>query len=294
LQNTFGSLITAIVTPFDIQHEVDYDRFADLCRHLADHGSDGLVVTGTTGESPTLTFEEKVNLYRSAVEAVAGKCRVIAGTGGNSTQETLRLSQEAEKAGVQGVMLVVPYYNKPTQEGLYTHFQAIAASLSIPVMLYNVPGRTGLNLQAETTIRLAGVENIVAIKEASGDLNQVTAICASTPDYFSVYSGDDSMTLPILSVGGVGVVSISSHLIGLEMKKMINAFLQGAIADAIQINQRYFPLFKGLFVRSNPIPLKAALKLTGIDVGSPRLPLLPLEKELEGQLKNLLQDLSLL
>ncbi len=294
MQNTFGSLITAIVTPFDKQHEVDFEQFAVLCRQLADQGSDGLVVTGTTGESPTLTFEEKVNLYRSAVEAVSGKCQVIAGTGGNSTQEALKLSQEAEKAGVQGVMLVVPYYNKPTQEGLYTHFKSIAASLSIPVMLYNVPGRTGVNLQAETTIRLAEVENILAIKEASGDLNQVTAICASTPGHFSVYSGDDSMTLPILSVGGVGVVSISSHLIGLQMKKMINAFLQGAIADAVQINQRYFPLFKGLFVRSNPIPLKAALNLTGFDVGPPRLPLLPLEKELEGPLKSLLQDLSIL
>ncbi len=294
MQNEFGSLITAIVTPFNREDRVDHERFADLCRHLAGSGSDALVVSGTTGESPTLSFEEKVNLYRSAVEAVEGKCLVIAGTGGNSTQETISLSREAEQAGVQGVMLVVPYYNKPTQEGLFEHFKSVAASISLPVMLYNVPSRTGLNLQADTTVRLAEIDNIVAIKEASADLDQVTYICSSTPEDFSVYSGDDSMTLPILSVGGVGVVSISAHLIGRQMKRMTEAFAEGEAMEAMRIHQTYFPLFKALFVRTNPIPLKAALNLAGFAVGKPRLPLLPLESDLEAELKVLLSNLSLL
>jgi len=294
LQNEFGSLNTAIVTPFNEDFQVDYERMAELSLHLASNGSDGLVVTGTTGESPTLSFEEKIEIYKCSVEAVKGKCKIIAGTGGNSTREAIRLSQAAEQSGVDGLMLVVPYYNKPTQEGLFQHFKAVAESVSLPVMLYNVPGRTGVNLQAETTVRLSEINNIVAIKEASADLNQVTYICAFTPDSFSVYSGDDSMTLPMLSVGGSGVVSISSHLIGPGMKEMINAFYQGDTKEATRLNQKYFALFKALFVRTNPIPLKAALNLTGFEVGQPRLPLLPLDDDLEGDLKNLLRQLDLL
>ena len=295
MQHVFGSLITAIVTPFDQNGKVNFEKLSTLTNHLADHGSDGLVVTGTTGESPTLTFEEKVHIYKQAVGSVKGKCKIIAGTGGNSTKETIRLSQAAEKAGVHGIMLVVPYYNKPTQEGLFQHFKAIAESISIPIMLYNVPGRTGVNLQGETTVKLAEqFKHIVAIKEASANLDQITYICSSTPEGFAVYSGDDSMTLPILSVGGVGVVSISSHLIGLEMKDMIQSFFQGNVRQAIEINQKYFPLFKGLFVKTNPIPLKSALNLTGFEVGKPRMPLLPLEDHLEAELKSLLQDLAII
>jgi 4-hydroxy-tetrahydrodipicolinate synthase len=293
LHCTFGSLITAIITPFNKKFRIDYDKMAELAESLFHNGSDSLVLTGTTGESPTLSFEEKINIYRTVVDAVKGRGRIIAGTGGNSTRESIELSTEAEKAGVDGLMLVVPYYNKPPQEGLYQHFKSIAEAVSLPVMLYNVPGRTGVNLSGETTLKLAEIDNIVAIKEASGNLEQITYICAGAPPGFAVYSGDDTMTLPVLSAGGAGVVSIASHLVGRDIKEMINSYFAGKVEQASKIHQKLMPLFKGLFITTNPIPLKAAMNMVGWDVGEPRLPLTPLPEHLVEKLKNIMLGYNL-
>ncbi|MGI6307870.1 MAG: 4-hydroxy-tetrahydrodipicolinate synthase [Dethiobacteria bacterium] len=293
-KNAFGSLITAMVTPFYRDLRVDYDKVAELAEHLLKTGSDGLVLAGTTGESPTLSADEKINICKTALEVVKGRIKIIAGTGGNSTREAIELSKRAEEAGVDGIMLVTPYYNKPPQEGLYRHFKSIAEAVSLPIMLYNVPGRTAINLAAETTLRLAEIENIVAVKEAGGNLEQITYICARAPEGFSVYSGDDSLTLPVLSVGGVGVVSVTSHLIGLEIKKMIETFFAGKVNEAAKIHQKLLPLFNGLFVVANPIPVKAALNMIGQEVGEPRLPLCPLTENLAANLKELLRHYNLL
>ncbi len=292
-KNNFGSLITAMVTPFDEDLKVDYNQVAELAVHLSKTGSDGLVLAGTTGESPTLSADEKINICKTALEAVQGRIKIIAGTGGNSTREALELSKKAEKAGVDGIMLVTPYYNKPPQEGLYRHFKSIAEAVSLPIMLYNVPGRTAVNLTAETTLKLAEIENIVAVKEASGNLEQITYICAGSPEGFSIYCGDDSLTLPVLSVGGAGVVSIASHLVGLEIKEMIESYFAGKVREAAKTHQELLPLFNGLFVVANPIPVKAALNLIGQKVGKPRLPLCSLTENLTAELKELLRSYNL-
>ncbi len=270
---SFGRVLTAMVTPFTPDLKVDYDRAAELARKLVDSGSDGIVVAGTTGESPTLTKEEKVNLFRVVMEAVGKEAAVVAGTGGNATQPSIELTREAEKVGVHGVMAVVPYYNKPPQDGLIAHFKAIAAATSLPVILYNIPGRTGINMTPETVEKLACVENIVAVKEASGSLDQVTDIRRRTPPSFKIYSGDDSLTLPILAVGGEGIISVASHVVGRRLKEMVEAYVAGQVAKAAEINAELFPLFKALFVTTNPIPVKLALRLTGFDVGGLRPPL---------------------
>lgn len=270
----FGRVITAMVTPFtpDLK-EVDFDKAARLAELLVNTGSDSIVVAGTTGESPTLSTEEKLGLFRAVVEAVGDRAKVIAGTGGNSTASSIELTREAENLGVHGIMLVVPYYNKPPQEGLIAHFTAIADSTRLPIILYNIPGRTGINMTPATIETLSRVENIVGVKEASGNLEQVTDIRSRTPSSFKIYSGDDSLTLPIVSVGGEGVVSVASHIAGKEIKQMIDAFHEGNVSLAADLNSKLFPLFKALFVTTNPIPLKAALKLTGFDVGGVRPPL---------------------
>lgn len=293
MKNTFGCLITAMATPFDQNFRVDYDKVAELAEFLLEKGSDSLVVTGTTGESPTLSDEEKFNIYKTVVDTVKGRVKVIAGTGGNSTRQSVEMSRKAEEMGVDGLMLVAPYYNKPPQEGLYRHFKSIAEAVSLPIMLYNVPGRTVINLSAETSLKLAEIENIVSIKEASGNLEQITYICKEAPDGFDVYSGDDSMTLPILSIGGKGVVSVASHLVGPEIKKMITSFLDGEITESRNMHQKLMPLFKVLFMTANPTPLKAALQMTGLEVGSPRLPLIPLPKNMKIELNNVLQKYGL-
>lgn len=285
----FGSVITAMVTPFDERGEVDYITAAELASHLVERGSTGLVVSGTTGESPTLTGVEKLRLFRTVVEAVRGRAAVIAGTGSNCTAAAVALTGEAAAAGVDGILLVTPYYNRPPAEGLYRHFRAVAGAAALPVMLYNVPGRTGVNLDVETVLRLAELDNIVALKEAGGDLEQAGEICARAPAGFSLYSGDDALTLPLLSLGAVGVVSVASHLVGPQIAAMIEHFLQGRPAEAARLHRALMPLFRGLFVAANPIPVKAALNLTGFAVGSPRLPLLPLEGEKLDHLRRLLQ-----
>lgn len=291
----FGRVLTAMITPFKEDGSVNYQLAEKLAAHLVSQGTDTLVVCGTTGESPTLKWDEECQLFQVVQKAVAGQAKVIAGTGSNSTQEAIAATQKVAKLGVDGSLQVVPYYNKPPQEGLYHHFQAIAqSSPDLPVMLYNVPSRTGQNLQPETVARLAEIPNIVAIKEASGNFDQASQIRRLTPPNFTIYSGEDSFTLALLALGASGVVSVSSHLVGLELQQMIQSFQAGQINQAKDIHLRLFPLFKVLFCTTNPIPLKAALKLQGWAVGSPRPPLIDLPIELEQKVKSVLEELSLL
>ncbi len=293
--SNFGRILTAMITPFTESGAVNYAVAEKLASHLADHGTDTLVVCGTTGESPTLSWEEEYELFQVVQKAVAGKAKVIAGTGSNATQEAIAATQKAAKLGLDGSLLVVPYYNKPPQEGLYYHFSAIAAAVpEFPLMLYNVPGRTGQNLQPETVARLAEIPNIVALKEASGNLDQASLIRSLTPPEFVLYSGDDSLTLPLLAVGGYGVVSVASHLVGEHLQEMVAAFVSGQTQIATKIHLQLFPLFKALFLTTNPIPIKAALNLQGWNVGQPRLPLHPASAAIEQTLQATMQELSLL
>jgi len=284
-----------MVTPFTAENQVNYPVAEKLAVHLSDNGTDTLIVCGTTGESPTLTWSEEYELFQVVQNAVVGKATVIAGTGSNSTQEAITATQKAAKLGLGGALLVVPYYNKPPQEGLYQHFKAIAMAVpELPLMLYNVPGRTGQNLKPETVARLAEVPNIVAIKEASGDLDQASQIRRLTPPEFSLYSGDDSLTLPLLSVGGRGVVSVASHLVGEQLQQMVQDFFQGQNQSATETHLNLLPLFKALFTMTNPIPVKTALNLVGWNLGKTRAPLCPPSAEVVQTLEVVLRDLSLL
>jgi len=291
----FGRVLTAMITPFKEDGSVNYAVAEQLAVHLAEQGTDTLVVCGTTGESPTLTWDEEYQLFQVVMQAVAGKALVIAGTGSNSTEEAIAATTKAAKIGVHGSLQVVPYYNKPPQAGLYHHFKAIAqASSGLPLLIYNIPGRTGQNLQPETVARLAEVANIVGIKESSGNLDQVSEIRRLTPTEFKIYSGDDSLTLPLLALGGSGVVSVASHLVGKQLQQMIQAFTTGQVEVATQIHLKLFPLFKALFVTANPIPIKAALKLKGWDVGSTRMPLYEDQDWVSQKLKAVLTELSVI
>ncbi len=290
---SFGHVITAMVTPMDRQLAVEYDRAATLAKRLVDSGSDGLVVCGTTGESPTLSDEEKIRLFRIVRDAVGTRAKVIAGTGTYNTAHSIQLTHEAERAGCDGVLLVNPYYNKPSQEGLYQHFKAVAESTQLPVMLYNIQGRTAVNCEPATIARLAQIRNIVAVKEASGNLDQMSQIRKLTPPEFHLYSGDDSLTLPLLAVGGTGVVSVAAHLVGREIKAMIQAFQAGDVRQALALHLRLLPLFKVLFITSNPTPVKAALALAGFDVGGLRLPLVEATPKERDQIAAVLKELAL-
>ncbi len=269
-----GRLLTAMITPFDDEGQVDYEQARRLARALLDSGSDGLVVAGTTGEAPTLTHDEKLKLFASVKEAVDGRGAVIAGTGTNDTAASIELSQEAERIGVDGLLLTVPYYNKPTQDGLYRHFEAIARATRLPCILYNIPSRTAINMTAETTLRLSRVPNIVGIKEASGDLAQIARIIDDAGEDFRLWSGDDAMTLPILAVGGYGVIAVVSHLTGAQLHRIIDDYLAGRTADAARGHRRLLPLMQTLMTAaSSPAPVKYALNQVGFRVGAPRLPL---------------------
>jgi 4-hydroxy-tetrahydrodipicolinate synthase len=269
---SFGRILTAMVTPMNETLEVDYEEAKRLAQYLTVHGSDGVVVCGTTGESPTVTDEEKIQLFRVVKEAL-GKRTVIAGIGSYSTAKTIALAQKAAATGVDGLLVVVPYYNKPSQEGMFQHFKAIAESTSLPIMLYNIPGRTSVNLLPETVKRLSVIPNIVALKESAGSLDQVSELKRMLPSGFSIYSGDDSMTLPMLALGCSGIVSVAAHVIGDEMKKMVDAWFAGDTAQATKWHLDLFPIFKGIFVTSNPVPIKALMNMIGIKVGGVRLPL---------------------
>ncbi|WP_414635220.1 4-hydroxy-tetrahydrodipicolinate synthase [Bacillus sp. NTK074B] len=288
----FGRVSTAMVTPFDRKGNIDFTKTTQLIQYLIDNGSDSLVVAGTTGESPTLTKEEKVALFRHVVKVVDGRIPVIAGTGSNNTHASIELTKKAAEAGVDAIMLVAPYYNKPSQEGMFQHFRVIAESTDLPVMLYNIPGRSSVNVAPETVIRLSKVENIVAVKEASGDLDSMTEIISHTSDDFMLYSGDDGLTLPVLSIGGTGIVSVASHVVGNEMQEMISAFLTGNLTHAAQLHQRLLPIMKGLFTSPNPTPVKTALQMKGLDVGSVRLPLIPLTEVERAKLSQLIERIS--
>ena len=268
-----GRLLTAMVTPFNEEGGVDYEQAKRLALALLNSGSDGILVVGTTGESPTLLREEELRLFSEVKSAVGERGTVIAGTGSNSTAEALETTKGAEQIGVDACLLVVPYYNKPTQEGLYQHFKTIAESTSLPCILYNVPSRTVVSLSADTTIKLSHIDNIIGIKEASGNLGQISKIISNTREDFLVWSGNDSDTLPILTLGGYGVVSVASHLVGNQIKEMIDTFINGKTGEAASIHRHLLPLVNALFIVSNPIPVKYALNYIGFNVGKPRLPL---------------------
>ena len=291
----FGRLLTAMITPFDMEGRVDYAQAEKLAHDLIETGTDTLVVCGTTGESPTLTWDEEYQLFSVLKQAIAGKAKIIAGTGSNCTSEAIAATQKAAHLGLDGSLQVTPYYNKPPQDGLYAHFQAIAAaSPELPIILYNVPGRTGCKLEPDTVAKLAEIPNIVAIKEATGDLDQASHIRSITPPEFTLYSGDDSLTLPLMAVGAKGVISVASHLVGRQLQTMMQSFAAGKIKEATEIHLQLFPLFKALFLTSNPIPLKMALRLMGSDTGILRSPMVAGNAELEAKIKQVLQDVGLL
>lgn len=275
----FGHVLTAMVTPFDTQGEINFDCLTLLIEHLLENGTEGLVITGTTGESAVLSEAEMEMVFHYVVKKVNKRVHVLAGTGSNNTAQSIALTKRAQQCGVDGMMLVAPYYNRPNQAGMHAHFKHIAEATTLPVMLYNIPGRCGVHLEASTIISLSKINNIIAVKEASGDLNQVSEIVRDTADDFYVYSGDDSMTLPMMSVGAVGVVSVASHVIGNEMKEMVHAFLQGNITKARAIHLQQLSVMNGLFMAPSPAPVKNALRLKGLDVGSVRAPLVDLTKE---------------
>ena len=283
-----GRLLTAMVTPFNDQGAVDYDQAKRLAHALLDSGSDGVVLSGTTGESPTLTTDEKMRLFAEVKESVGDKGAVIAGTGTYNTAESIELSQEAEKQGVDGLLLVVPYYNKPPQEGMYQHFKAIAGKTNLACIVYNIMGRTGVNMTDETTVRLSQIDNIIGTKEASGDMNQIARIIEGASPGFRVWSGDDNQTFLIMSMGGYGVVSVVSHLVGNQIKHMMGLLLEGDVEGAASEHRRLLPIFLGMFIESNPIPVKYAVSRIGLNVGDPRLPLVPASENAVGQIDKLL------
>lgn len=289
-----GKVITAMVTPIHPEkNKVCKKRIHHLVNHLIDNGSDGLVIAGTTGESPTLSHDEKIKLFRQVVETNAGRAKLIAGTGSNNTAETIAFTKEvAELDGIDAVLVVAPYYNKPNQDGLYAHFVAVAEASDLPVVIYNIPGRSVVNIEPETIIRLAKLPNIIGVKESSGNLDNISKIIAETSDDFLVYSGDDSLTLPILAVGGNGVISVASHVVGNEMQEMMQAYESGDVKKAASIHRSLLPLMNGLFSVPNPAPTKYLLNQQGISVGPVRLPLVDLNAEQGTKLQAILEGLS--
>lgn len=272
--DTFWKVLTAMVTPFNEDYSVNYSEAAKLAKHLIDNGSDGIVVAGSTGEAATLAKEEKLKLFATVLEAVGDRAAVIAGTGSNDTRASIELTKEAERIGVHGAMLVGPYYNKPPQAGFVGHFQAIAGETALPLIIYNVPGRTASNILPETVCKLAEIKNIIAVKEASGNIDQVSEIIRSVPKDFFVYSGEDSLTLPVMSVGGVGVISVAAHIAGKQIREMIDEYLAGNILKARDIHLKLMPVFKTMFITTNPIPVKTAVNVLGFKAGPVRPPLI--------------------
>jgi 4-hydroxy-tetrahydrodipicolinate synthase len=285
-----GRLLTAMVTPFDEKWELDYEQAKRLALALLESGSDGVVLAATTGESPTLLRNEEMRLLSEVKSAVGELGSIVAYTGSNSTAEVLEATKKAEQIGADACLLVVPYYNKPTQEGLYQHFKVVAESTSLPCILYNVPSRTVVNLSADTAIKLSKIDNIIGIKEASGNLEQISKIIANTEDDFLVWSGNDSDTLPMLALGSYGVISVASHLVGNQIKEMIDSFIEGKTSEAAKIHHHLLPLINTLFIVSNPIPVKYALNYVGFNVGKPRLPLTELDEKSAAFIQDALKD----
>ena len=289
---SFGRVLTAMITPFNEDYSVNYKAAAELAKYLVAHGNDGLVVAGSTGESATLGADEKLKLFSTVLEAVGDKATVIAGTGSNDTLASIRLTQEAEKLGVHGAMLVGPYYNKPPQEGFYQHFKMIAERTGLPLIVYNVPGRTASNILPPTIARLSEIPNIVAVKEASGSLDQVSEIVRTARPGFQVYSGDDGLTLPILSVGGCGIISVAGHVVAERMQEMIGAYLAGDVKLAQAIHIELMPFFQVIFVTTNPIPIKTAVNLMGLPGGCFRPPMVPPTAAETEQLRTVMRSLK--
>lgn len=288
----FGRVLTAMVTPFRADGAVDLELAARLAAHLVSHGSDGLVLCGTTGESPTLSWAEEHELFAAVRDALGGRAPLLAGSGSNCTAEAVEATRQAAALGADGALVVVPYYNKPPQDGLEAHFRAVAqAAPELPLMLYNIPGRTGTSLSPATVARLLDLPNVVSFKAASGSTDEVSALRAVCGDRLAIYSGDDALTLPMLAVGAVGVVSVASHVAGEPISAMVRAFLDGDLATALHLHEQLLPLCKALFCTTNPIPVKAALELSGWPVGAPRLPLLPADDTVRQRLSETLAAL---
>ena len=280
-----GEVITAMVTPFNEKREVDYEKVEALAYQLVNTGSDAVLVTGTTGESPTLTHEEEIEILCSAKRAVGNQGKVIMGTGSNSTETAVTMARLAEKEGVDAILTVVPYYNKPSQAGMIEHFSAIAEAVDLPIILYNIPSRTGVNMSVDTVKALARkYQNIVALKQSFGDMDVITDLMLNCPKDFAIYSGDDSLTLPMMSVGAHGVISVASHLFGKEIKSMIRNFKTGDFLTARNMHQKLYPIFKKLFMAPNPVPVKAALAYRGIIEDYVRRPLVELNKSEKAEL----------
>jgi 4-hydroxy-tetrahydrodipicolinate synthase len=287
----FGAVITAMVTPFKEDFSLDLEGAQSLAQHLLDHGSDGLVVAGTTGEGPTLSHREKEDLFRVVVEVARGKGKVICNTGTYNTEESIDLTKLAKKAGADAALVVTPYYNRPPQRGLIAHFTTVARSTDLPVILYNIPSRTACVIETDTLLRLAsGVPNIVGVKDATSDFQAAVRIVKESPPGFDLYSGDDASTFAYVCLGGVGVVAVSSHLAGERMKEMIERIQSGDVATARKVNEDLTPLYRGMSVTTNPIPVKAALDITGRSAGPPRLPLVPATAEERTKIEQSLRD----
>jgi 4-hydroxy-tetrahydrodipicolinate synthase len=290
----FGSVVTAMVTPFRGDHAVDLAGAQQLASWLVDNGTDAVVVAGSTGESPTLTHKEKSELFRAVGETIRGRARLICGTGTYSTAETLELTQAAEDAGADGLLVVTPYYNKPPQRGLIAHFERIADATDLPIIAYNVPGRTATRLEHDTMMELASLPNIVAVKDSTGDFQAVSRLIAEAPEGFEVYSGDDWATFGYVCLGAVGIVSVASHLVGPQIRQMIDLIHTGDVPAARKIHEALSPLYNALFITSNPIPVKAALAMLGRPAGPPRLPLVPATSEEQARVRKALEDAGLL
>ena len=291
----FGRLLTAMVTPFNADGSVNYEKAADLAEWLINNGSDGLVVAGSTGEAATMSAEEKLELFRVVVNRINKRVPVIAGTGSNNTADSVKMTKMAEAMGVDGVLIVGPYYNKPTQEGFYQHFAAVAQSTGLPIIVYNVPGRTASNISPAIVARLsADFENIVAIKEAAGNVAQVAELYSVLPEDFTIYSGDDGLILPFMSVGATGLISVLSNIGGGILQDVMQAYEDGRVREAAKLNAGMVPLANAMFIETNPIPVKAAVTLvTGIDAGQPRLPLTPMEPANKAKMVAVLQEYGL-
>lgn len=291
----FGRMIPAMVTPFDQDRELDLKQARALARRLVDGGADALIINGTTGESPTVFYPQKIQLFEAVVSEIAGEVPIIANVGDNCTADTVDFARDVQKLGVDGFMLVVPYYNKPPQEGLYQHFKTIAESVELPCILYNIPGRCVINMTAETTLRLAhDVENIVAIKEASGNLDQVAKILDGAPEGFEVYSGDDALTYEMMKLGAAGVISTIGNVAPDRMKEIVDLCAAGDFDTALKAHEALLPLMEELFITSNPIMVKEALNLLGFPVGGVRLPLVDATKEQSAELAEVMRQVGVL
>lgn len=290
----FGTVVTAMVTPFRDDGSLDLEGAQELARHLLERGSDALVVAGSTGESPTLTHEEKSALFRAVVEAAEGRGKVVCGTGTYSTAESIELSSDAQQAGADGLLVVSPYYNKPPQRGLLEHFRRIADSTDLPIIAYNIPGRTAVRIEHDTLLAMAGVPNIVAVKDSTGDFQAVSRLISEAPADFEVYSGDDWATFGYMCLGAVGVVSVASHVVGGRIKQMTDLIASGDVPAARKIHEELSPLFSALFITTNPIPVKAAVDMLGLPAGSPRLPLVPATDEERARIRKALEDAGVL